>query len=102
MESSTPTFARWIGDEGWSGMAAKGWSMTKRQLPSACRRTTSAPAPAISRGWPSGPVPRRVQRERSSARSPASTTSSTRMSSVPLSAAKPPTASRNAAAPVTI
>src|SRR5215212_10014303 len=48
--------------------------MATSQRPSCWRRKTSALVPAISSGWPSGLVPRKVQRLTTSAVSPASST----------------------------
>jgi hypothetical protein len=46
-----------------------GLSIARRQLPSACRRTTSEVWPVISRGLPSCLLPVSVHREITSARS---------------------------------
>src|SRR5215211_639488 len=76
--------------------------MATSQRPSCWRRKTSALVPAISSGWPSGVLPRKVQRLTTSAVSPASSTLTFSPSMRGSSAANCASAPRIASPPRTI
>jgi hypothetical protein len=76
-----------------------GLSITKRQVPSPCRRRTSAFFAARCTGSPSGAVPSKDQTPMTSARSPTSSTRVTSRSSVPFIEMKPVRASRTPGVP---